>query len=386
MLFSQIIGHQTVKQRFIQSVAEQRIAHTQLISGRQGIGKLRLALAYAQYISCTNRTESDSCGVCPSCVKYAKLTHPDLHFVFPYVKPEGSKTWVCNDFLPKFREMILNNEYFGFDDWLNFSSDGSKKQGYIFANEGQEIISKLNLKSYESEYKIMLIWLPEKMYGDVLANKILKILEEPPQKTVFLLVSNQPNLLLPTIISRTQPVYVQPLTESEITDSLLSNQNFNLTEENALQIAHIANGSMLDAFKMAAEDEENSANFERFTTLMRTAWRVGAKKEHSALKEMRAWAEEISGANVGRQQQKKFLDYMQSMLRENYIFNLQQPKLNYMTATEEEFSANFARFINEKNVEKMMNEFSLAQRQINQNANAKIVFFDLALKVIMMLR
>jgi len=386
MFFSQIIGHQQVKQRFIQSVAEQRIAHAQLISGREGIGKLRLALAYAQYISCTNHTESDSCGVCPSCVKYAKLAHPDLHFVFPYVKPEGSKTWTCNDFLPQFREIILNNQYFGFDDWLNFSSDGSKKQGYIFANESEEIIKKLNLKSYESEYKIMIIWLPEKMYGDVVANKILKILEEPPDKTVFLLVSNQPDLLLPTIISRTQPVYIQPLTESEITSALLQNENCNLTQEIASQIAHIANGSALEAFKIAAEDEENAANFERFTSLMRSAWRVGAKKDYSALKELRAWADEISAPSVGREQQKKFLNYMQRMLRENYIFNLKQPKINYLTASEEDFSKNFARFINEKNVEKMMNEFSLAERQINQNANAKIVFFDIALKMIMMLK
>ncbi|MCL1868548.1 MAG: DNA polymerase III subunit delta' [Paludibacter sp.] len=386
MLFSQIIGHQQIKQRFIQSVTEQRIAHAQLISGREGIGKLHLALAYAQYISCTNRTESDSCGVCPSCVKYAKLAHPDLHFAFPYIKPEGSKTWICNDFLPKFREMILNNEYFGFDDWLDFSSDGSKKQGYIFANESEEIIRKLNLKSYESEYKIMLIWLPEKMYGDVVANKILKILEEPPEKTVFLLVSNQPNLLLPTIISRTQPVYVPPLAESEIAAALLVNENFNLTEQNALRIAHIANGSLLDAFKIAANDEENAANFERFTSLMRYAWCVGAKKKYSALKELRVWADEISAANVGREQQKKFLNYALQMVRENYIFNLSQPQINYLTATEENFAKNFSRFINEKNVEKMMDEFSLAQRQINQNANAKIVFFDIALKMIMMLK
>jgi DNA polymerase-3 subunit delta' len=386
MLFSQIIGHQQVKQHFIQSVVGQRIPHAQLISGREGIGKLRLALAYAQYISCTNRTESDACGVCPSCVKYAKLVHPDLHFVFPYAKPEGSKTWVCNDFLPQFREMILQNKYFGIDDWVNFVSGDSKKQSYIFANESEEIIRKLNLKSYESEYKIMLIWLPEKMYGDIVANKILKILEEPPAKTVFLLVSNQPNLLLTTIISRTQPVYVQPLTENEITETLLKNGDFNLTTESAQRIAHIANGSALEAFKIAANDEENVTNFERFATLMRLAWRVGARKEHTALKELRAWSDEIAAATIGREQQKKFLNFVQKMVRENYIFNIGTSQLNYLTVTEDNFAQKFARFINEKNVEQMMNEFALAERQINQNANARIVFFDLALKMIMMLK
>ena len=385
MLFSQIIGHQSEKQRLIQSVTEQRIAHTQLISGREGIGKLRLAIAYAQYISCTNRTATDSCGVCPSCVKYAKLAHPDLHLVFPYVKPEGNKTWYCDDFVSQFREMVLNNEYFAYEDWLDFSSEGSKKQGYIFASESDQIIRKLSLISYESEYKIMIIWLPEKMYADVMANKILKILEEPPAKTVFLLVSNQPNLLLPTIISRSQPVNIQMLTEYDIANYLLSNQNYDLTQEKAQRIARTSHGSMLDALRTAADDEENSINFERFKTCMRTAWRIGAKKEYAALKEMRAWTENISGNEVGREQQKKFLNYMLSMVRENYIFNLHQPKLNYLSATEEDFSNNFARFINEKNVEKMMNEIALAQRQINQNANAKMVFFDLALKIIMML-
>ncbi|MCL2597512.1 MAG: DNA polymerase III subunit delta [Paludibacter sp.] len=385
MLFSQIIGHQIVKQRFIQSVAEQRIAHAQLISGREGIGKLRLALAYAQYISCTNRTDTDSCGICPSCVKYTKLAHPDLHFVFPYVKPEGNKIWVCDDFTMKFREMVLNNEYFGYDDWLDFSSDGNKKIGYIFASESDQIIKKLSFKSYESEYKIMIIWLPEKMYGDIIANKILKILEEPPEKTVFLLVSNQPNLLLPTIMSRTQLVNIQPLKDDEISDYLMSNQNFNLTQENAHHIARTANGSMLEALKIAADDEENTENFTRFTTLMRTAWRLSVKKENEAIKDMRKWADEISNAKIGREQQKKLLNYMQHMVRENYIFNLQQTNLNYMTEEENEFSCRFARFINEKNVEKMMNEFSLAQRQISQNVNAKMVFFDLAIRITMMI-
>ncbi|MDR1652476.1 MAG: DNA polymerase III subunit [Prevotellaceae bacterium] len=386
MQFSQIIGHQQIKHHFIQSVTEQRIPHAQMISGREGVGKLRLALSYAQYISCTKRTESDACGVCPSCVKYAKLAHPDLHFVFPYPKPEGSKTWVCNDFVQQFREMILKNEYFGIDDWNSFIASGdSKKQSYIFAGESEEIIRKLNLKSYESEYKIVIIWLPEKMFGDIVANKILKILEEPPAKTVFLLVSNQPDLLLPTIISRTQPVYVHPLTESEIVQVLLKNGVSGIAQEHLQRIAHIADGSALNALKIAANDTDNAAHFENFTNLMRAAWRCGAKKEYGALKDLRTWSENIA-ATGGREQQKKFLNFAQKMLRENYMFNLNQPELNYLTLGEETFCAKFARFIHEKNVEKMMDEFALAEQQINQNANPKIVFFDLALKMIMMLK
>jgi DNA polymerase-3 subunit delta' len=388
MKFSEIVGHQEIKRRFIQTVNEQRIPHAQLICGHEGIGKLRLALAYAQYISCANRSESDSCGVCPSCVKYAKLTHPDLHFAFPIAK--AHKEDVCNNYVYKFREMILTNTYFGLDDWMAFCFGDNKKQGTIYANESDEIIKKLSLKTYEAEYKIMIIWLPEKM-NESFANKILKILEEPTEKTVFLLVSHQPNSLLSTIISRTQAIYVSPLSDADVAETLLMEKQFDISPEDAQRIAHIANGNALAAFRIAGDDEENFANFERFTQLFREAWRLGAghvsaDKKIQSLKDLRAWADGLSAKDVGREQQKKFLTYAQRMLRENFIMNLRQPELNYLTVTEENFSDKFSGFITERNIESMMTEFALAERQIEQNGNAKIVFFDLALKMLMLLK
>ena len=186
MLFSDIIGQELIKEQLRQTVRAQRLPHAQLFSGAEGVGKLPLALAYAQYINCENRNENDSCGVCPSCVKYNKLIHPDLHFVFPVIKPAGRSSVVCDDFINEFRAMVLENKHFSLNDWYARIS-GDAKQGMIYANESQEIIRKLNLKTYESEYKIMIIWLPEKMNNQC-ANKLLKILEEPPEKTVFLLV------------------------------------------------------------------------------------------------------------------------------------------------------------------------------------------------------
>jgi DNA polymerase-3 subunit delta' len=391
MKFSEIIGHQDIKQRLIQSVAEQRIPHAQLICGSEGIGKLRLALAYAQYISCTNRSVSDSCGVCPSCVKCAKLIHPDLHFAFPIVK--SSTGDVCNHYLPQFREMVLTNNYFGIDDWMAFCFGDNNKQSIIYENESDEIIKKLSLKSYESEYKVMIIWLPEKMHESC-SNKILKILEEPAEKTLFLLVSNQPDLLLTTIASRTQRIQILPLTDDEVAQTLLAEKHFELSPEDAQNIARIASGSALMAARIAStneEEEENTVNFERFTTLFRQAWMLGAgsipqEKKQEALRVLRDWADALAPATVGRERQRKFLAYSQHLLRENFIMNLHQPALNYLTVTEENFAVSFSRFITERNIEPMMAEFALAERQIGQNSNAKIVFFDLALKMIMLLK
>ncbi|MCE1156977.1 MAG: DNA polymerase III subunit delta, partial [Bacteroidales bacterium] len=174
MLFSHIIGQQAAKDRLIRTVAEQRIPHAQLFRGPEGIGKLALAIAYAQYICCENRSAADSCGKCPSCVKFAKLAHPDLHLVFPVIKPANKSSVVCDDFVADFREQVLATPYFGVDEWYARISDDAK-QGMIYANESQEIIRKLSLKTYESEYKVMIIWLPEKMNNQC-SNKLLKIL------------------------------------------------------------------------------------------------------------------------------------------------------------------------------------------------------------------
>ena len=384
MLFSEIIGQQEVKRHFILSVTEQRIPHAQLLRGPEGVGKLGLAIAYAQYICCENRTETDSCGVCPSCVKYKKLAHPDLHFVFPVIKPPSKTSVVCDDFITEFREMVHKNLYFGVNEWYAKISDDAK-QGLIYSNESEEIIRKLSLKTYESEYKIMIIWLPEKMHGHC-ANKLLKILEEPPEKTLFLLVSNEPDQIIATILSRTQHVFIPRLNEVEITNALLKNDDLEIETEDANYAAHIANGSYLNAVAVLNEEDENKINFERFMLVMRLSWQVGNKKDHASLKTLRKWSDYMAAATIGRERQKNFLSYAQRMTRENFIKNIHQPELNYLTSTETEFSQRFSPFINERNVEDLMNEFALAERHVEQNVNAKMVFFDLTLKVIMLLK
>ncbi len=384
MQFSQIIGQEEAKKRLIRTVVEQRIPHAQLLRGREGIGKLALAIAYAQYICCENKGANDSCGVCPACVKYKKLAHPDLHFVFPIIKPANKSSVVCDDYLADFREMIRENHYFSMNDWYARISNDAK-QGVIYSNESQEIFRKLNLKTYESEYKIMIIWLPEKMNGTC-ANKLLKILEEPPEKTVFLLVSNKPEEIITTILSRTQHVNIPKLSDKDIFQTLMKNPEFELSEQNASHIARIANGSYLEALSILSEDDDNKQNFERFVMIMRLAWQVGNRKDHASLKTLRKWSDDMASPAVGRENQKKFLAYAQRMTRENFILNLQEPEMNFMNAYEANFSVKFSAFIHERNVEDLMKEFALAERHVEQNVNSKMVFFDLILKVIMLLK
>jgi DNA polymerase-3 subunit delta' len=270
------------------------------------------------------------------------------------------------------------------NDWYAKIS-GDAKQGMIYGNESEEIIRKLSLKTYESEYKVMIIWLPEKM-NLTCSNKLLKILEEPPEKTVFLLVSNDPDHIITTILSRTQHIHIPRLSENEIIGALLKNDDLEIEEEDAHYAAHIANGSYFNALAVLNEGDENKLNFERFMMIMRLAWQVGNKKDHASLKTLKKWSDDMALAAIGRERQKNFLSYAQRMTRENFILNIQQPDLNYLTSLETDFSKRFSPFINERNVEQLMNEFGLAERQIEQNANAKIVFFDLTLKIIMLLK
>lgn len=383
MLFSQIIGQQEVKDRFIRSVSEGRIPHAQLLSGPEGVGKLPLAIAYAQYICCEHRGARDACGVCPSCLKYNKLAHPDLHFVFPIIKPAGKQSVVCDDFMGDFRKLVLEKTYFSVDEWYSRIS-GDAKQGMIYTNESEEIVRKLSMKTYEAEYKVMIVWLPEKLHESA-ANKLLKILEEPYEKTLFLLVSNAPDAIITTILSRTQRIQVPGLADAEIKQALLDRHD-GLTEAEAADVARIAGGSYLRAEMLLEDGNESRVNFDRFVTIMRLAWQVGNRKDHASLKTLRKWADDMAASSVGRERQKKFLQYAQRMVRENFIYNLHQADLNYMTSYESDFSVRFSPFINERNVEQLVAELALAERHIEQNVNAKMVFFDLVLKIIMLLK
>lgn len=381
MQFRDIIGQEEVKQQLRQAVRDGRIPHAQIFTGISGVGKLPLALAYAQYIACPNRTDEDSCGTCPTCLQYQKLQHPDLHFAFPIVKGDAGD--VCDDFMDKFRSMILSQPYFDIDDWYRYLGVETK-QGMIYEKESGEILRKLSLKSFGDGYKVMIIWLPEKMHV-ACANKLLKLLEEPPMKTVFLLISEQPELLLTTIVSRTQEVRVPRLTEAEIAEVLLRDHS-DVSPSLAADIAHMSSGSYLTALKVVDENEGNSQNFNDFVALMRNAWLVGQKKDYSALLQLRKWSLDMADSNLGREKQKAFLQYAQRQLRENYIYNFHCADMNYQTEAERNFSSKFAPFIHENNVERMMDELSKAEQQIAQNGNAKIIFFDLCLQMIVLVK
>ena len=372
MFFRDIIGQDDIKRQLIHSVKSGRIAHAQLFTGNEGVGKFPLALAYARYIQCTDRHDDDACGKCPSCKKYNTLLHPDLHFVFPIVK-KGSKETVCDDYIAQWRAFVCEDGYFNLGQWLSFIGAGNA-QAMIYAKESDEIIRKLNLKTYESDYKVMIVWLPERM-NETCANKLLKIIEEPYENTVLLLVSDEPDKILSTILSRSQQIQVRSIPHEIIARELVN--RYGLDDQDAVAVSHTSEGSFVKAVESIRLSEENSLFFDLFVRLMRLAY--GRK-----IKNLKEWTDEV--AELGRERQRKLLEYSQRMLRENFIYNLAIPQINYLNRQEAEFSSRFAPFITEWNVYPLMEELGKAESDIAQNANAKIVFFDLCIKVIMLLK
>ena len=371
MFFRDVIGQKEIKQQLIQSVKDGYVPHARLLSGPEGVGKFALALAYARYLSCSNRGEEDACGVCPSCIKYNKLTHPDLHFVFPIIKNDKRKKEVCDDYLTEWRTFVLQNPYFSLNSWLN--SIDADKQAIIYAKESEEIIRKLNLKAYESAYKIMIVWLPERMHPSC-SNKLLKLIEEPPSRTVFLLVSENPDEIIGTIQSRTQRLPVPPILPEEMDIALSSGITDDAERSN---LVHLANGNYLKALEIIETSEETKQYFERFVMIMRNCWK-------SDVKNMKALAEDCVG--LGPERQKYFLSYVQNLIRENFLYRLNIPEINYLNPEEATFSVKFSPYVNEKNVEELMEELALAEKHIESNVNPKMVFFDLSMKIAVLIK
>lgn len=374
MQFKDIAGQHEVKQRLIQSVTEDRIAHAQLFFGPEGSGKVALAIAYAQYINCANRLPDDSCGTCPSCAKYQKLIHPDLHFVYPVATNKSiTKDPVSEDFIKQWRELVLKNPYFSLLQWYE-AIDIENKQGIIGKNESQEIIRKLNMKSFEADYKVMIIWMAERM-NDSAANKLLKMIEEPPQKTIFLFISENMGLIIPTILSRTQLIKIFKVKQEDALDYLIKKHNAG--EQQASDAVKLSDGNLVTAIGLLDAEQDNSFNFEKFVELMRLCW----KKDVLGLLQ---WCEEI--ATIGREQQKSFLLYALRMARENYMLNCKVPELALLTTKEEEFSSKFFPFIHSNNIGPISDELNRAQYHIESNANGKIVLLDMALKLIKLIK
>ncbi len=376
MQFQSVIGQEALKAKLIQTIREGRISHAQLFWGAEGSGNLPLALAYAQYLNCANRTETDSCGLCPSCNKIQKLIHPDLHFAVPVNSTKSvpaDKKPITDHFLPQWREALIANPYLTEAGWYA-AMDLDNKQGRISVYEANRIIEKLNFKAFESEYKILLLWLPERM-GAEGANRLLKLVEEPPDKTVFLLVCEDPNRVIKTILSRAMPVRVPPIAEADICRAL--EQRAQVAAPLAAKVARLSEGSYSRALELLQSDSEKSEYFEWFTFMMRNAYAGN-------FLDLLDWLDELSKA--GRERQKNFLLYAQQMLRESYMFNRGAEKAVYLMGEEESFAHKFSPFVNERNAEELLRQLNLAFGHIGQNGNPTMVFTDMFLQIGRLLR
>lgn len=374
MQFKDVIGQQEVKQKLISSVERGRVSHAQLFVGDEGVGALPLAIAYAQYLNCPHRHDGDSCGVCPSCYQIGQLAHPDLHFVFPVNTPKGkssSEKPISSRFMPQWRELVSSTGgYFNEQMWYE-ALEIDNKQGNISTFEADEIIRALSFKSFESEYKIVLIWLPERMNIPA-ANKLLKILEEPWDKTLFLMVSQSPDKLLPTIISRTQGITIPAIEQADLAAWLMSHKN--LTEADADKIARLSRGNLLEAdrYLQAISSGAGTEAFDLFVKLMRLSY----ENRHMELLE---WAETV--AVMGREEQKRLMSNSIRLIRDSYMMTAGVPEISYLFGKEYEFCKKFAPYVNNSNVEQLIAEMELVIRQVGQNGNPKLIFPHFALTV-----
>ena len=372
VFFKDIIGQRTVIEQLKRSVDENRLAHALLITGPRGNGKLAIAIALANYLLC-HKGGSDSCGECPTCAKLKKYIHSDLHFVFPVKSKKSGEKPVSDDYITEWRELLSKGAYFGYDDWLA-KLDIDNQQPMIYERESNEILHKLSMQSREGGWKVVIMWLPEKMKEEG-SNKLLKIIEEPPKDTLFLLVSEEPDKIIPTILSRTQRVEVPRIAVADVENAL--QRVYGLAIDEAKAIASQSAGNWEKAEEMLSLSEEKSRYLELFMQLMRVAYARN-------IREMKAWSEQV--AALGRERQKRLLEYCQRMIRENFIMNFKSDEMLYMSQDERNFSVRFSPFVNERNIFGIMEELSEAQRHIEQNVNAKMVFFDMSLRMIVWIK
>ena len=367
MSFDEVIGQQEAKERLMQMVEEGRLPHAMMLCGPHGCGKFALATAFASHLL-DNGTPSAKAML-------DKLEHPDLHFTYPTIKLSSMSADhkpVSDDFAKQWHELIMQGPYFTMEDWME-AMGGENQQAIITAGESDDLVRKLSLKSSQGGYKVSVVWLPERMNSEC-ANKLLKLIEEPPQQTMFIMVCEEPDKLIETIRSRVQRIDVKRLAEEDIQEALVSRRG--IDAEMARRISRLANGSWLKALEELQVGSENELFLDMYIMLMRLAYQ-------RKIKDLRKWSEQMAG--MGREKQKRWLTFFLRMTRENFMYNFQNEELVYMTQKEEDFARNFARFVNEKNILQMNDMANLCIRDIGQNANARIVFFDFALQMIVLL-
>ncbi|GAB2769734.1 DNA polymerase-3 subunit delta' [Hymenobacter luteus] len=376
MRFSEIPGQQQVKQLLVGSVRRNHVAHAQLFRGAEGSAALALALAYATYLNCENRTPEaeDSCGSCPSCQKIDKLIHPDLNFILPVTTTKAvTKDAISSKFAAEWRTFVLENPYQGLNDWMQHIG-AENKQGSISKEESLQLLKLVSLKAFEARFKLVIIWQPELMHPSA-ANAVLKLLEEPPPATVFLLVSHAPQQLLPTIISRVQPVVVRSLSEEELTAWLRDERQ--VPEVKARQLAQLTEGNVGAALAAQAAATADADYFELFAKWMRTCY--GNK-----VAEMLEKADEFQ--KLGRENQKEFLQYALTLLRKVLLFGLDPHLVPHLPAQEQQFVQGFSRFVTPRNAGPLTQEINEAHYHVERNANPRMVFVDTSLRVAELLR
>ncbi len=368
MRFSDIPGLLDVKSKLINAVASGKVAHAQLFAGPEGSANLSLALAYAAYLNCTKKSDMDSCGECPSCKKIDKLIHPDLHLVFPVsgAKNKTGKEVVSDTFIADWREFVKKNSYGGPTEW-SLAFGGENKQLNISREESRNIIKKLSLKSYEGEYKIMLIWLAEFMHPSS-ANALLKLLEEPPEKTVFLLVTYDSEQIIGTILSRVQQLKIRGFGNEEVAEYLV--KKYGLSEDKALQIGSVSNGSMLQAIKLVDDQEDGTA------TSFHEWMRICFKNDYP---QMVDWADEFN--KMGRTHQKGLFQYGLSIVRDSLLSQNKLPDLIHANEKDKVFADNFSKALNLSQMEKLYKLLNSAFYHLERNGNPRIIFLDTSLQI-----
>ena len=375
MLFSEILGQEHIKNHLRQTANMQRIAHAQMFVGPEGSGTLAMAIAYAQYILCNNQ-DGENTGQNMACnLKFDKIAHPDLHFAYPTVTTdEVKKSPKSIDFIEHWRSFIIEKPYGGLYDWYAILGV-QNKQGVIRVDDAQEILKSLSLKSYEGGYKIMIVWMADKLNIEA-SNKLLKLLEEPPEKTIFILITENEEDIIQTIRSRCQILYFIGLNESVIADQLVLKEH--LTPKEALKIAHQAQGNYNKALQLINDKSEDNPFEEWFVTWVRAAFR--AKKDASAIQDLILWSEKI--ASLGRESQKKFLEFCIEIFRQALLLNYETPQLVYFEPKVPKFKLeNFAPFVNGNNIQEIFEEITQAMYHVERNGNAKIILTDLSIKL-----
>lgn len=370
MKFADITGHKEAIGKLKGMVDSGKLPHALLLHGPVGVGKGRVALALLQYIYCESRTGGDSCGKCPACLQSQKLNNPDIHYVFPIVKKD--KLLISADYIEEWKEFLKISPYFSQEIWLDVINAGNSRP-MIHVTESEEMLRVANLSAYGSGYKAFMVWLPEKMNAEA-ANRLLKLIEEPFEDTLFIFISNNPGEILPTVRSRLQGVEFKALTDMEVTTSL---ELKGVAHDEALSAAHISAGNMNKALALVSEEGETKEFISGFISVMRGAYSRN-------MPELRRLADLFAG--YGREKSLRLLDYFGRMVRESFISNLKTQGLTAMMPEEQAFVAKFGPFVNAANVEEISRQIDRAREDISRNANQKIVWFDFMIEITRLIR